>query len=132
MVLKQMSSLHLHQGDQEDLTQRMKTQEVLGLLVDPMSEEVHRYLIAHILKERNDMVVCVNRTECKKQVDSRTGSSLLKRLIANNVDPLLVTDVAMAPLEALASGQITLQDAMSVRAIQELVAKEVLDFYSQY
>lgn len=66
MVLKQMSALHLYQGDQEDLSQRMKTQEVLGLLVDTMSEEVHRFLIAHILKERKDIVVCVNRTECKK------------------------------------------------------------------
>ena len=82
----------------------MKNQEILGLLVDPMSEEVHRYLIAHILKERKDMIVCVNRTECKKKVDLRTGSALLRRLIEANVDPLLITDVSMAPLEALASG----------------------------
>jgi len=47
-------------------------------------------------------------------------------LLKKNIETLLMTDVAMAPLEAYLSGQITLRDALSSRKISEYLADQIL------
>ena len=65
---------------------------------------MHRLLIANILSKRRELVIFVNRSEPKTQVDLRVGSHLVVKLIGEGIETLLTTDVSMAPLEAYFSG----------------------------